>query len=222
MAGGGTAAGLASGTAAAGSRAAAVSTGAGAEAAAAAGAEAGAGVAAPPARAAASFSLSVSGRPSVDGDGTLGAGAAGRAGAGSTALASTTSPTGSGAAAGSGPAAGFAAPPLRAASRISCTLGRFAIALVLASACSPARSLESSTTWKQNNANSLRQTQCQFLVRWNDHSKSLRGHSLFQKHSIPRGSRFSNVRKSPGSTSQFMEPAIPTTAEPDRRAAASA
>ena len=96
------------------------------------------GGAAPPARAAASFSLSVSGLPRVDGVGTLGGGAEGAAGggaataAGSTAEASTStiSSTGAGlgAAAASGSACGFAAPPFRAASRISCTLGRFAIA----------------------------------------------------------------------------------------------
>src|SRR5208337_5646154 len=160
-----------------------------------------------------------------DGDGTLGAGAAGRAGAvtGSTALASSTtstSPTGSGATAGSGPAAGFAAPPLRAASRISCTLGRFAIALVLASACSPARSRQASTKCHRNHL----QGKCNAssLLAGTSTLSSCGDMVYFRHTQFRKEYGFSKVRKSPGSNSQFMEPAIQRMVEPHRRAAASA
>ena len=90
--------------------------------------------AAPPARAAASFSLSVSGRPRLAGVGTSAATGGGRPPARWPRLSRRLLDRGGrfghlglrGSRRSS--AFGFAAPPCRAAARISCTLGRFAIA----------------------------------------------------------------------------------------------
>ena len=184
-------------------------------------------LAAPPARAAASFSLSVSGRAQGGrrrdvgwrGRGSRRRWAATGARSAAEASTSTTSSAGVGAAAAAplGSACGFAAPPFRAASRISCTLGRFAIAqskppIARRTVLPVFHDMQSTPPLKgKRNASSL-------LAGMSDSSSC--GDMLYFRHTQFRNeSGFSNVRKSSGSNSQFMEPAIQTPAEPPRRAA---